>query len=172
MMAHTNLFARLRSDQNGAMLIETALVTPVLVLMSLGAYQVSGIVARQTELESAAAEAAAIALASKPDTPTERTTLANVISASTGLPAATGSGGVSSSPNGSSQGVAVTEAYRCGSATTMISDKASCTSGHLSSFVTITLTDTYTPPWAHYGVGSPINYEVTRQVMFQQDELD
>lgn len=168
MMAHKSMLARLRSDENGAMLVETALVTPVLVLMSLGAYQVSGIVARQTELESAAAEAAAIALASKPDTPTERTTLANVISASTGLPAATGTGGTS----GSSQGVAVAEAYRCGSATTLISNKANCTTGQLSSYVTITLTDTYTPPWAHYGVGSPINYEVTRQVMFQQDDLD
>lgn len=166
MMAQTRFLSRLRSDENGAMLVETALVTPVLVLMSLGAFQVSGIVARQTELESAAAEASAIALASKPDTLDERATLAAVISASTGLP--TANGGTDSS----ARGVSVSEAYRCSSDSDLVSDPADCTTGHLSSYVTITLNDTYTPPWAHFGVGSPINYQVTRQVMFQQDELD
>ncbi|MCB2056947.1 MAG: pilus assembly protein, partial [Novosphingobium sp.] len=39
------------------MLVETAIVAPVLVLMSMGAFQVSQVVARQTELQGAAAEA-------------------------------------------------------------------------------------------------------------------
>lgn len=164
-MARPGFLARLRTDECGAMLVETALVTPVLVLISLGAYQVSGIVARQTEMESAAAEAGAIALASKPDTPTERSTLAAVISASTGLP-------VVNAGSNASRGVEVAEAFRCSSATTLIADKTACTSGHLSSYVTITISDVYTPPWAQFGVGSPITYRVSRQVMFQQDELD
>ena len=46
---------RLARDERGAMLIETAIVAPTLVLMSLGAYQISGVVARQSELQSAAA---------------------------------------------------------------------------------------------------------------------
>lgn len=176
-MAHTRFLARLRTDETGAMLVETALVTPLLVLFSLGAFQVSGIVARQTELESAAAEASAIALASKPDTPSERDTLKQVIMASTGLPSAPGANLLPSPTSaggtdaGSTRGVSVTESYRCSSDTAMINNAANCTSGHLSSFVTITLSDTYNPPWVQFGVGSPINYQVTRQVMFHQDEI-
>lgn len=164
MMVFGTLFTKLGPDENGAMLVETALVTPMLVLMSLGAYQISGIVARQAELESAASEASAIALASKPDTAAERTTLANVISTSTGLPVANTGG------TASTKSVAVTEAFRCGSATTFITNEADCVTGHMSSFVQITLTDVYTPPWAEFGVGSDINYNVTRYVMFSQDE--
>jgi hypothetical protein len=88
-----------------------------------------------------------------------------VISASTGLPAANGG-------TTSARGVSVTEGYRCGADTAMLISSSSCTTGHLSSYVTITLADTYTPPWAHFGVGSAINYRVTRQVMLQQVELD
>ena len=51
--------ATLLRDTRGAMLIETAIVAPVLVLMSLGAFQVSTMVARQSELQSAVAEASA-----------------------------------------------------------------------------------------------------------------
>ena len=54
-----SLFGRLRRDATGAMAIETAIVAPVLVLMAFGSFQVSSMVARQTELQSAAAEAAA-----------------------------------------------------------------------------------------------------------------
>ena len=87
MMKLRELISRLRQDREGAMVIETALVAPVLVLMSLGAFQVSGIVARQSELQSAAAEAGAIALASPPDTISKRAVLKNVVMASSGLPA-------------------------------------------------------------------------------------
>jgi Flp pilus assembly protein TadG len=166
MMKPARPLQRLRSDENGAMLVETALVTPMLVLMSLGAFQISGIVARQAELESAASEASAIALASKPDTSVERTTLANVISASTGLPVANTGG------TASTKSVAVTEAFRCGTDTAYITNEADCVTGHMSSFVKITLTDVYTPAWAEFGVGSDINYNVTRYVMYQQDERD
>ncbi|NCU11657.1 MAG: pilus assembly protein, partial [Sphingomonadaceae bacterium] len=66
------LLGRLHRESDGAMVIETALVAPVLVLLSLGAFQISGVIARQTELQSAASEAAAIALASPPDSATKR----------------------------------------------------------------------------------------------------
>ena len=51
---------KLKRDERGAMMIETAIVAPVLILMSMGAFQVSQVVARQTELQNAAAEASAI----------------------------------------------------------------------------------------------------------------
>ena len=41
-----NFFRHLKRDQQGAMVIETAIVAPVLVLMALGAFQVSQLVAR------------------------------------------------------------------------------------------------------------------------------
>jgi Flp pilus assembly protein TadG len=148
------ILSRLRQDSDGAMVVETAIVAPVLVLMSLGAFQVSGIVARQAELQSAAAEAAAIALASVPDTVAKRTVLRNVVLASSGLP---------------SNKVAVSVAYRCNTESTFTTNLQNCASDTaVASFVRIQLTDTYTPAWNQFGVGSPINYNVVRYVMIGQ----
>ena len=157
-MARTliNRLAPLVRDQRGTMVIETAIVAPVLVLMSLGAFQVSTVVARQSELDSAAAEGAAIALASPPNTTAKLTTLKQVIMASTGLATAN---------------VTVTAAYRCNSSTVYVTASATCTSGVISNFVKIYLTDTYTPKWVHFGIGSPITYRVTRYVEYSQTDV-
>lgn len=163
MMRSNPLFSRLRSDETGAMVIETALVAPVLVLMSLGAYQISGMVARQTELEGAASEAAAIALAAQPDTEAKRTTLQQVIQASTNLPAATSPGG---------RGVSVTEVYRCGVTSTYATSSTACTAGQISRYVRISLVDTYNPTWTRFGLGSAVTYRVTRNVIYKQEEVD
>lgn len=155
-MAGARLLSRLRHDREGAMIIETALVAPVLVLMSLGAFQVSTVVARQTELQSAASEAAAIALASPPDTIAKRAVLKNVVMASTGLPA---------------DKVTVSVAYRCDAQTSYTFNLNDCNSAQVvSSFVRIRLIDTYTPAWTSFGVGSPINYNVVNHVMIGQAE--
>ena len=148
--------ARLRRDERGTMVIETAIVAPVLVLMSLGAFQVSTVVARQSELDSAAAEGAAIALASPPTTDAKRTILRQVLVASTGL---------------QSGNVTVTAAYRCNSSSTYVTASTSCTSGVISNYVKINLTDTYTPKWVHYGIGSPITFRVTRYVEYSQSDV-
>ncbi len=147
------LFARLSDDTAGAMVIETAIIAPVLVLMSLGTFQVSGIVARQTELESAAAEGAAIALAKAPDTTAKQTTLQQVIMASTGLPASK---------------VTVSQVYRCNATTSYVTVTSSCSTGVISVYIKLYLTDTYTPAWTRFGVGSPITYRVTRYVLYKQ----
>ena len=151
-----NRLAGLCRDQRGTMVIETAIVTPVLVLMSLGAFQVSTVVARQSELDSAAAEGAAIAIASPPTTSAKRATLQQVLVASTGL--ATGN-------------VTVTAAYRCNSSTAYVTASTSCTSGVISNFVKIYMTDTYTPRWVQFGIGSPITYRVTRYVEYSQTDV-
>ena len=148
------LLRRLRDDQHGSMLIETALVAPVLVLMSLGAFQVSMMIARQTELQSAAAEGAAIALAAIPDTTAKRATLKGVIQASTGL---------------ASNHVTVTETYRCGNQASYSNNNTSCGSAAVSTYVKIYLTDTYTPAWTRFGVGSPLTFRVTRYVLIDQE---
>ena len=146
------LLDRLRDDRRGTMVIETAIVTPVLVLLSLGAYQVSAMVARQSELDSAAAEGAAIALASAPDTTAKRTTLHDILVTSTGLP---------------SGNVAVTAAYRCNAATAYVT--TACSSGQVSAnYVKIYLTTTYRPTWTRFGIGNTITYRVTRYVQYSQ----
>lgn len=156
MMTLAHLVSSLRQDREGAIIIETALVAPVLVLMSLGAFQVSSVIARQSELQSAASEAAAIALASPPDTIAKRTVLKNVVMASTGLP---------------TDKVSVLVAYRCDSEAAYTYNLSNCSSAQVvSSFVRIRLIDTYTPAWTQFGIGSPINYDVINYVMIGQAE--
>ena len=152
-LAHN--LASLARDERGTMVIETAVVAPLLVLMSLGAYQVSAMVARQSELDSAAAEGAAIAIASPPNTTAKLTTLHDVLVTSTGLP---------------SENVSVTAAYRCNGATAYVT--TACSSGQTSAnYVKIYLTTTYTPTWTQYGIGSPLTYQVTRYVEYSQSDV-
>lgn len=146
------LSALLRDDR-GAMMVETAIVAPVLVLMSLGAFQVSQVIARQTELQGAMAEASAIAMTALPTTTTQRAALKGVIVTSTELDAAQ---------------VVVTEAYRCGSATTYVTSADECIGTKVANYVKIELNDTYTPAWAEWGIGSPIQFNVDRYVMVKQ----
>ena len=153
MMGFFPFLAALHRDERGAMLIETAFIAPVLVLMSLGAFQVSQVVARQTELQEAAAEAAGIALAAAPDTASERTVVKNVIVASTGLPAAN---------------VAVTEKFRCGTAVTYVDAASSCVGTKVANYVLIQIDDTYTPLWTQFGFGSALTFNIDRYVMVKQ----
>ena len=152
-MRPVEFLAALARDQRGTTLIETAIVAPVLVLMSLGAFQVSQMVARQTELQSAMAEAAAITMASPPLTADQRTTLKNVIVASTGLDASK---------------VTLTEKWRCGSSPDYVDANTTCLGVKTSSYVLIQMDDTYTPAWTQWGLGQPINFNVDRYVMIKQ----
>jgi Flp pilus assembly protein TadG len=144
---------RLLRDKRGTAAIETALVAPVLVLMSLGSFQVSTMVARQAELQSAIAEASAIALAAAPDTEEKRATLRSVIQTSSDLNA---------------NHVTVTAMYRCGTTTALVDVNTGCGTDKVSNYVKIVLTDTYTPVWTSYGVGRPLNFSVTRYVLIKQ----
>lgn len=155
MLRLPRLLKRLVRDDRGTMVIETAIVTPVLVLLSLGAYQVSAMVAKQSELDSAAAEGAAIALASTPDTSAKLATIHDIMVASTGLP---------------SGNVVVTAAYRCNGGSTYVT--TACSSGQVqANYVKIYMTTTYTPNWTHWGIGSPITYRVTRYVQYSQVDV-
>ena len=153
MIRPAQLFAGLLRDERGTMLIETAIVAPVLILLSLSAFQVSQVVARQTELQGAAAEALGIAMAAPPTTATERNTLRDVIVSSTGL---------------SQSEVTVTEVFRCGSATTYVNSASSCTGVKIANYVRIQLTDTYSPLWTQFGIGRDLNYNVDRYVLVKQ----
>ena len=140
----------LADDRRGSMVIETAIVAPVLVLMAVGSFQVSAMVSRQSELQSAAAEATAIALATHPTTQAQVDTIKSVIRASTGL---------------ADNQVTIAWKYRCGTTASYVATSGTCGTGvEESTFLQITMTATYTPLWTSFGVSSPLNYNVVRTV--------
>ena len=150
-MGWKGTLARLATDTRGAALIETAIVLPILVLMCLGAFEVSMIVARQSELQGAAAEAAAIALAAKPDTTAKMDTVKQVIETSTGLAAGS---------------VALETVYRCQGLEGFYPSAASCVAGTYAwRYLQIDMHDSYAPLWTRFGVDQPVDYNVRRFVM-------
>lgn len=151
MMAMRLLLARLARDTRGTMAIETAFIVPVLALMSIGGFEVSGMVSRQSELQSAVAEAAQIAIASTPDEQSERNTIKDILMASAGLPTSK---------------VTISNEYRCNSSTTLVTSAASCaTSDSVTTYLKIYVTDEYTPEWTKFGIGRPLTYRITRRVI-------
>ncbi|MFB0611482.1 TadE/TadG family type IV pilus assembly protein [Aurantiacibacter poecillastricola] len=141
--------AGIRADERGSMAIETAFVAPVLLILALGGFEVSTMVARQTELQSAAAEAAAVVRAVIPETAADRTTVRNILATSTGL---------------ATNQITVTEIYRCGTATAYTNTADTCGSVTEYKFIRVDLTDTYAPIWTEWGVGSGFDYNVSRTV--------
>jgi Flp pilus assembly protein TadG len=141
-------------NQRGSMAVETALVVPVLVLMSVGSFQVSTMVSRQSELQSAIAEASAIALAAMPETQAERDKVKEVIVASTGL---------------SAEDVVLTPAFRCNATNAYVTAAEACAGGaKISSYLKLELSASYEPIWNDFGVGETIDYNVVRYVMLGQ----
>lgn len=147
------VFASLRwlgSDQSGSMVVETAIIIPALAMMSIGGFEASRMIARESELQTAATAAGDIAVTAPPNTPTKQATLKSIIMTTTGL---------------SATNVLVIPVFRCGTATSLVEQATDCTdSTTISSFVKITLTDTYTPSWTNFGISSAVNYNITRTI--------
>lgn len=138
-------------DNRGSVVVETALVAPVLALMSIGAFQVSQAVARQHELQTGADDAASLALAGWQQDTGDIAAVKTVIRRTLALDASQ---------------VTVVRKFRCGADTALVDDRATCTTGSIvTSYIQIQLTDTYRPIWAGFGVGSNINYRVRRLVV-------
>lgn len=138
-------------DKRGSVVVETALVAPVLALMSVGAFQVSQAVARQHELQTGADDAASLALAGWQHDTGDIVAVKAVIKRTLSL---------------SDSQVTVVRKFRCGTATALIDDRATCTPGTIvTSYLQIRLTDTYRPLWSDFGVGSNIAYDVRRLVV-------
>ncbi len=145
----TTLAALLRC-QAGSMAIETAIVAPVLVTLSIGGFEIGSIVARQTELQTAAAEAAAIVRAATPETEVERITIRDVVLTSADLAA---------------DQVSVVEIYRCADSSAYVTEQTSCDAGVVvNKFIRLTISDTYHPLWAEFGIGTALDFNVTRTI--------
>lgn len=142
--------SRLIRDRAGTAVIETALVTPALVMMSVGTYQVSQLVARQQELQAGADQAMSIALGGWNNDNTQISAMKSVLQRSTGV---------------ASDKITITQVYRCGTDATYVTDKSTCDATKVvSGFLKLKLNDTYTPIWTSFGVGAPISLGVTRMV--------
>ncbi|MBH5322682.1 TadE/TadG family type IV pilus assembly protein [Aurantiacibacter sediminis] len=149
MMRALARIARIRRNDDGSMAIETAFVAPILLVLALGGFEVSSMVARQTELQSAAAEAAAVVRATIPDTAEKRTTVRNILATSTGL---------------ENDQVTVSEIYRCGTAEDYVTTADSCGADVEYTFIKVDISDTYTPIWTTFGVTAGFDFNVSRTV--------
>ncbi len=155
MRAPVKLLASLALCQSGAMAVETAIIAPALISLTIGGFEVGSIVARQTELQSAAAEAAAIVRAAAPETSAERTVIRDIVATSTGL---------------TSSQVSVTQVYRCGTQSTYVSSKFWCifNSGEddeINTYIRVTMADTYQPIWTEFGMGNALTFNVSRTIL-------
>lgn len=141
---------RLLADRRGTMAIETAIVAPVLLTMALGVFEVGTIVARQHELQSSANEAAMIVLASNQGPQVALSEMKAIIRNSVGV---------------ADSQITLSQEFRCNTATGRIKDKGNCPTGAtISTYILITVTDTYNPTWTEFGVGQPVNFSVNRTV--------
>ena len=150
MIARFSKIARVRHDENGSVVVETAIVLPVLVMMALGGYEASRIVARESELQSAVAEAAAIVLATIPEDQDDLDEVEAIIEASTGLAAGK---------------VRLLKKYRCNADNSLEDSVDECaTDAVISEFIHLNVWDTYTPTWTKFGVGKDVQYDIRRRI--------
>lgn len=143
------LLRRLGSDARGAVLVETAIVAPTLIIMCIGSFEVATMIEKQSRLQTTAELATEIAVISSPDTEAERAAIEGELSAA--LPP--------------SAAIQVVYKYRCGVETTLSTTPPSgCEEEYLSTYLHIALEDRYEPVWADFGIGSAFDYDVQRTV--------
>lgn len=138
--------------ERGAMAVEAAIIMPLLALLALGTFDVSSLVSRQQELQSAANEGAAIVLAAANSNGIKSTDLETIIESSVGL---------------KDSQLTITQEYRCNDSSTRTTDPATdCTdpSKPVYSYVKLVITDSYIPLWTKFGVGGTQSFNVTRTV--------
>lgn len=147
------LFSQLRDQTRGTVVIETAIIAPVLLLLALGSFDAGRMVARQNELQSAAAEGEAIVQASVPTDSTARDQVRDVLKAS-----------IDPDNTDANADVSVVEIFRCSTDADFVTINNCADPDTVSTFIKITLTDIYTPQWTSFGIGGPLNYNVVRMV--------
>ena len=146
MIRFATLGALLR-DKRGTMAIETALVAPFLLTLSLGAFEVSMLVSREQQLQSSANEASEIVLAAAGGSGINSADLEDILESSLGL---------------EDSQLTLAPGYRCGTSA-VETTKPTCAAGEpMYSYVKLTVTDTYTPAWKKFGFGSDVNFNVVR----------
>jgi len=135
-------------DKRGTMAIETALVAPLLLTLTLGAFDVSMLVAREQQLQSAANEASEIVLAAAGGSGIESDDLEDILESSLDL---------------EDSQLTLAPGYRCGTSTTVETTAPTCATGEpMYAYVKLTVTDTYSPLWTSFGVGGDVDFNIVR----------
>lgn len=148
--ASIKAFRSLAGDKGGSMTIEMAILAPILVLLALGSVDISRMISRQHELQAGVAEAEAIALAANAGASSDTAGLKSVLMQSLNL---------------SSSQVDVDKQYRCNADQTLVSSANNCAANAVvSTYVKITLRDTYNPFWQRIGAVGTWNYSIVRTV--------
>ena len=136
-------------DERGTMAIETALIAPLLALMALGVFEVSSMVAREQQLQSAANEASEIILAAAGGSGISNNDLEDILETSIGL---------------ADNQLVITQRFRCATGS-MSNTNPTCGTGQQKySYVHLRMTETYTPMWTNFGVGAPVSFDIERTV--------
>lgn len=142
---------RLAGDERGAAVVETAIIAPVLALLALGSYDMSRMIARQHDLQGGASDVEGIILAVATGPGTNVQKIEAVLESSLDL-----------SNSGS---VTVVKRFRCGVSDTLVAAANECTNDDtVATYVQVTLTETYTPTWTKFGIGSDLDYNFTRTI--------
>ena len=143
-------FARMRRDENGSVVVETAIVLPVLIMMMLGGFEASRIVSRENELQIAIAEAAEIVLATIPEDQEDLDAIEDIIESSAGLP---------------DGGVQLKRKFRCDVTAALVDDVTSCgADAVISEFIHLNIYASYEPTWTSFGIGGTVPYRIRRRI--------
>lgn len=147
-MTRFTTLGALRRDERGSMAIETALVAPLLLTLTLGAFDVSMLVSREQQLQSAANEATEIVLAAAGGSGIQSDDLEDILESSLSL---------------EDSQLTLAPEYRCGTSTTIQTTAPTCASGEpMYAYVKLTVTDTYSPLWTSFGVGDDVDFNIVR----------
>ena len=143
-------FARRGRDEEGSVVVETAIVLPVLVMMALGGFEASQIIARENELQIAIAEAAEIVLATIPEDQEDLDAIEEIIEASAGLP---------------DGGVILQKKFRCDATAALVDDTSSCgADAVISEFIHLNVFASYQPLWTSFGIGGTVPFNIRRRI--------
>lgn len=145
-----SLMRVLGTDIVGSMTIETAIVAPLLIMMTIGILEVGTVVARQHELQSAANESEIIALATNRGAEANFDQIKAILRTSLDL---------------KEDDVTLSRSFRCGTVEQLVTSILACGEDEaVSTYLNIEIKERYTPTWTAFGIGGPLEFSVKRRV--------
>lgn len=148
-MGH-NLARRIARAQEGVAAIEFCLTLPILLMMTVGAYDISQMIATRMDYQQALTEVAGLAIAQPPQGESYGY-LKNAAATAAKVDA---------------EKITITSDYRCNNASVTGSTCPNATDER-ALYVSITVTGNYTPKWQHFGIDASVPMTITRTVRVQ-----
>lgn len=151
MRSGKSLLLALWQRDDGVAAVEFCITLPVLLMLTLGVYDVSRMIAARLDYQQAIAEVAGLAIAQPPQN--DFTYLIDAMDAATDAPR---------------DNISVSRRLHCNN-NVMPADTATCgdPSDERAWYVSISVQGTFTPSTTHFGVGASKTISVTRTVRVQ-----